>query len=1157
MSYNKLSALYYTLLFALAGATSAMAVDASHYTPTSVLSTGRWVKIRVSESGIHQITHEQLREWGFEDPAAVTVYGFGGVAGAAELLDESVPDDLPQQPVIYRDDRLLFYGESNYRPNLVYFAAKPSTIPVCPDYERNNVADAGYYFITDTKPTVEPAKIAYKPIMTSPFVRSHWSISGYEEELTCPVRQGQLYFGRDITQDSEALQYSFPIEDLYFESSTTTYTKVVFHDIVVGSGSNIAYTLTYPHRGDYINKSINLDSSNSHILISSNAASSDSYLSMSMPRESTSFDVSLSKYSGSKFTFAAIDRLVFAYPRHNIFGDRASLLLCDSSLSNGRIIEVSEAEPDLQVWNVDNAYDVRPYETIYNYADKTILFTNAKNYDTTVPGGIAHRAIAFDPSKEHLAVEYAGEVNNQDIHGYDVPDMVILSADAFVDQAERLAQIHRDLLHQDVVVLTQDKIFNEFSSGTPSLWGIRKAMKMFYDRNPAKMRHLLLFGGGFYDNRGFTATGAEFKNRGALLLNYGTPYHKTMSSLTTAYSCDGYFGMLGDTPPNSEFINNIQHINVGRIPVTDEQQAVKAVDKVHQYLTYTPTTDIYQRVLIITDHGDQNAHLLSGDSITASSFLSANPGITLIKGYSALYPLKGGVAIPAKSVIKQALKKGVMYVNYTGHGRPEFLGMSNLYHINDLSGTQYNYFPFAMLATCQAFTFDRLEQSIAQEMVMQNGGGMIGVVAACREVYQTRNEKLSETMAEIFANSPKGTTTGDILRKARNKMLSDTAIGDLDMMINASCYNLCGDPAIPLFLPSHDITIESINGEAYTEAEGSHHIAPLAESTISGYVNDPDNPGQAWDTFDGNVMLSIYESPITRTTVTLSNSSARQVNCDEDLLVEAIAPVKGGKFTLTFTPPMPARKESFNRATITAVLPDNSEIATTYTRAMACDVEAAPETPTDTEAPEITSLYIDSDDFVSGDVTSQDITVYATIVDTESGIYNPTGTVGPTCRITIDDTLNYPIVGTAMTNYNDGTVDIVYPFTALNDGRHTLTLHITDNAGNTATRTIDFVVNNSSANARLTVAETPARERATLELTHNFTETPTARIIIEDNAGNTVYSRDGVSFPYEWDLTDREGNLVADGVYRAYAACQGGKLYGHTPKVDIIVVQQP
>ena len=47
-----------------------------------------------------------------------------------------------------------------------------------------------------------------------------------------------------------------------------------------------------------------------------------------------------------------------------------------------------------------------------------------------------------------------------------------------------------------------------------------------------------------------------------------------------------------------------------------------------------------------------------------------------------------------------------------------------------------------------------------------------------------------------------------------------------------------------------------------------------------------------------------------------------------------------------------------------------------------------------------------------------------------------------------------------------------------------------------------------------------------------------------------------MSFPFEWDLTDRTGNLVADGVYRAYAICKGGNLYGHTPMTNIIVVQQ-
>lgn len=276
MPYKKKTRLYISMLCALAGAMSASATDAGHYTSSSVLSSGRWVKIRVNESGIQQITNEQLREWGFDDPSAVTVYGFGGVAGVSELLDESVPDDLPQQPVVYRDDRLLFYGEANWRPNLVYFSAKSASVAVCPDVERNNVADAGYYFITDSQPVKKPEIIPYRPFVSSPFVRCHWSIATEEEELTIPVRQGQLYFGRDISQDSDTVRYSFPLDDLYFESSSITYSKVVFHDILVGSGKNLQYTLTYPHRGDIINKTINLDNSNSHVQFSTNAAVSDS-----------------------------------------------------------------------------------------------------------------------------------------------------------------------------------------------------------------------------------------------------------------------------------------------------------------------------------------------------------------------------------------------------------------------------------------------------------------------------------------------------------------------------------------------------------------------------------------------------------------------------------------------------------------------------------------------------------------------------------------------------------------------------------------------------------------------------------------------------------------------------------------------------------------
>lgn len=1153
MPYRMKTRIYVSLLCAIIGALSSSAVDASHYAPSSVLSSGRWVKIRVNESGIQQITNEQLREWGFDDPSAVTVFGFGGVAGVPELLDESIPDDLPQQPVVYRDDRLLFYGESNYRPNLVYASSKPTQVTACPDVERNHVADAGYYFITDSQPVKQTEIIRYKPIATTSFLRKHWSISMIEEEATNPTRQGQLYFGPDISQVSDTLKFSFPLNDLY---STSTYTNVVFHNILVGSGYNMSFLLTHPRREEIINKTINLNSNSKYTAFNTNANLSDSYQLLPVPGTSTSFDVTLSKSSKSTFNYAAVDRMLLAYPRSNKIGAHPSLLMCDSALKSGQVIEVADADPEVIVWNVDRAYNVRQYESSYNYGGRTLVFTSDETYSISKSTDKAFRAIAFNPTKDHLPVEYAGEVSNQNIHSYAVPDLVILSADAFVDQAERLAQIHRDLLGHDVIVLQQEEIFNEFSSGTPSLWGIRKAMKMFYDRNPSKMKHLLLFGGSFYDNRGLTTTGAAFKERGVLLLNYGTPYHASMSLVTTGYSCDAYFGMLGDTPPTLEFINSVQHINVGRIPALDATQAAKAVDKIYQYLTYTPSSDIYQRALIITDHGDNHQHLTSGE-VTGKSFLANNPGMTLIKGYSGLYPLKNGKAIPAKNVIKQALKRGVMYVNYTGHGKPDYIGSSNLYHISDVHDARYDYFPFAMLATCQAYTFDRLELSLAQEMVMQNNGGMIGVVAACREVYQVRNQALSETMADIFAKSPKGTTTGDILRLARNELLLNKTSGDNGMMVNTSCYNLCGDPAIPLFFPSHKITIESVNGEAYNAQEAGHPITPLVENTITGYVEDPSNAGTHWKTFNGNVILSLYESPIVRDLVTLAGDTAKSVYTDEDLLVEAIAKVVDGKFTVRLTPPMPVRTGDFNRATITAVLPDNSEVATTYTNALAIDINAAPQTPSDTEAPEITEMYINTPQFVNGDITSQNFILYATVIDNGSGIYNPTGTVGPTCRISIDNTMNYPVVGTAMTNNGDGSVNIEYPFTSLSDGRHSLTLYISDNSGNSASRTIEFVINNTGANATLAIEEQPARIQATISLNHSFTDTPTGRLIIEDAEGNTVFSRADVSFPFEWDLTDMSGNLVKDGIYRAYAICTGGSLHGHTPKTDIIVIQKP
>ena len=101
-----------TVLVLLAGAAlNAMAFDLSHYSDTSRLATGKWVKVAVSESGIYQITSSDASKWGLGDLSSVRVFGYGGAQLSDTLRANQFLDDLPQVPVLRTGDRILFYAQ--------------------------------------------------------------------------------------------------------------------------------------------------------------------------------------------------------------------------------------------------------------------------------------------------------------------------------------------------------------------------------------------------------------------------------------------------------------------------------------------------------------------------------------------------------------------------------------------------------------------------------------------------------------------------------------------------------------------------------------------------------------------------------------------------------------------------------------------------------------------------------------------------------------------------------------------------------------------------------------------------------------------------------------------------------------------------------------
>ncbi len=131
-------------------AAAASGQASSRYAAHSVLSSGQWAKIRVSASGVHQLTDDVIRKAGFSDPGKVRLYGYGGALQPETLSGDYLTstDDLKEVPTCTVGGRRLFYAQGP-----VSWTGGNTRV-------RNPYSDYGYYFLTeggDAPATVDEA----------------------------------------------------------------------------------------------------------------------------------------------------------------------------------------------------------------------------------------------------------------------------------------------------------------------------------------------------------------------------------------------------------------------------------------------------------------------------------------------------------------------------------------------------------------------------------------------------------------------------------------------------------------------------------------------------------------------------------------------------------------------------------------------------------------------------------------------------------------------------------------------------------------------------------------------------------------------------------------------------------------------------------------
>lgn len=1091
---------------ALLAAMPALALNASHYASRSQLADGLWVKIAVYQSGIHQITYRELSRWGFSNPDAVTIFGYGG-AMLPETFSEEDTDDLTQIPILRTGSKILFYAQG---PITWSYNEKTQEY----DHEQNTYSTAGYYFITDSKSataTLTDRNGGASAGMTD--ITSFDEHAVYEQELYSPGATGRTFLGEDFRYTTSR---NFTFEMPGIDNTAPVKLRTSFGTKVVGGNSYLVFTYQGKTLPESMSDRIPSCSESSYDFFETTSTLKEIYLDS----EELTFSL-LVRQSGGTLSLARLNYFRFNYKRKlQLYNGSIQFRL--KEVPQNSCYKLTGYTSTTRIWDIsDSQNPVNIVPTVEN--------GNAR----FVPTRAHEEYIAFDTEATQTSVSFVETVANQNLHGLATPDLVILAPKEYLSYAQSIAQLHQQLDGMEVAVIDHTAVFNEFSSGTPDATAYRRLMKMFFDREGGvngKQLYLLLFGKGLYDNRKIGETGKYVKY--PTLLTY---QHGSGSDERESYTTDDYFGFLDDGS-GVRIASDKLRVGVGRLPVKSEQEAKDVVSKLTAYVANTDKGSWKNQVCVVADDENYAEHMSQAEDI-CSILENSDAHCFINKIYTDAYTAEisstGRTYPSAKKKLFQVLDDGVLVIDYIGHGSTVAWTHENLLNITDIQSLYLKRLPLFITATCDFGRYDHEDTSAGEILCLNPSGGGVALITTTRVVYISDNHYLNKGVAEnIFTRDENGNypRLGDILRKAK------CSIQQTDS--NKLNYTLLGDPALKLLYPEYQIKVTEINGYDITQTTPT--IQARDSVTIKGEIYTPQ--GIRATDYNGIICPTVYDSEVSVVTHGYGEEGkVFEFSERSNRLYVGKDSITDGTFEISFRVP---REINFA---------DDKGLINLY-----CYNDAGQEgsgnesnfivggfndsSNDDFEGPEIAYAYLNSDDFKNGDEVNESPLLIAEVYD-PSGINISDAGIGHQMTVTLDNRTLY----TDVASYFEPTVGefgrgfIAYPLSGLSEGDHSLRLKVWDTENNSSEIELYFSVKAGLKPViyDLYADQNPASTSTNFYLRHNR---PDAIINVTISVYNLMgmevwqYSGKGLSdmfksYPVNWDLTDSSGNRVPGGIY--------------------------
>lgn len=1097
-----LNRLFYTTLLILSVFQKVEGNSLPSIDRNSLFASGKWINIETSSTGIHKISFSWLKSTGFLHPENVKL--FGSRNEPMSRWNANASDNRPVQVPTQRysdgggNESLLFYvqgpagwsldpGSGQYRPTLNQFARGKS-----------------WFYLTEDGGIDQVIPKIEQPTGSQVVrINSYDDIVIWGEENINLLESGSRWFSA-LLAGGNILKYKFLFPDR-IES------EAIILNVHAAGRSTSPTGMDVSANGNTIGI-ISFDAVQPSA--DGNFASPASFKANRIV-PGTDIDLSI-KYNG-----ATSDQCWFDYAtiqvRRSLQYKGTPLVFRDSR--NTGINKISEyqingATTGLLLWEITNP--LLPKQITYQFNNGQIIFRSACDS--------LRSFLLFDPMAQYPGLTKKEDVRNSDLWHMEVAQYLIITPARFLVQANRLADFHRQSDGMTVSVVTAESVFNELSGGYPDISALRDFIRGLYQKESGPdgsiLKYLLLFGKGTYD----PVHDPNENNPNWIPSFQSDNSYNSIDSFVT----DDFYGFMGYDEGNQQ--GNVD-IGVGRIPAVSVNEATIAVDKIIHYHEAQTLGSWRNNIAFIGDDEDNNTHVSDSEKL-ASMVNRKNPEFRTSKIYFDAF---NQVLTPEErypdvtEAIRRSIQTGDLIVNYIGHASEDGLAHERVLTTNDIDAwTNKDRLPLFVTATCEFSRWDMtVKRSAGEHLFFHPAGGAVALLSATRLVYSASNFEINKSFFNhAFDRDSQGAglRLGDLIRLVKNEN-SGT--------VNTLKFCLLGDPALRLNYPEYSCKNLEINHQAVDHFSGA--ISPLSKVTVVGEIQN--SKGKKMEQFDGTLSAMVYDQPSGKMTLGNSGQPPFSYAVQDNLLFNGDVPVRNGVFTYSFVVP---KDVNFNKDAgsiryyfTNGKYDGNGSFANIHFNG----TETVP--VKDNQGPAI-RLYLENEQFRGGGSVSPNPLLLVYLND-ESGINTSDAGIGHDIIFELDGRTTDPVVlndfyKSDQASWKSGT--IFYPLSTLSTGLHTLKLRVWDNANNSSTASIQFVVSKELIINDVYNFPNPVSNQTSFVITQNrYNELFDVDLMIMDLAGREVSSSHQLLVSLGYEISDlrwaplQMNPIPANGVY--------------------------